>query len=467
MELNAIFEESNAECTAEFDSMILFDSVGQTTKAGGEIFSDYEKNEANAKYATAFGTENKAHGVASFASGAKQQHETDTPYPKDENGNAIIPDDAWRYNEAVGTASTAMGMGNVAFSRASKAFGFRTQTGYPPSAEWVEKRPEIITDGTYPADNVGQAAFAIGADTVAVGNQSIAGGWRAIAYGPHSFALGSPDTYGEMPTQAIGKGAVAIGKGVRASGLRSVAMGVETEASGNCSMALGNGSIASGSYSIALGKTEASGSYAIASGTSKALNSHAIAMGVNCTNESYGSFATGQNNVVDKLDPDKKDVYYGFAANSNNTVRHTASTALGYGNSTSNKYQLVAGRYGKDDTEAYFVVGNGTSASAKKNAFAVHSNGDAIIAGKADISGNCSIKGKLSFGSVDPASIQKTFFKADLMEGVDLVDNMAVTGLGLRGEYDGQLAVSRNNGYCRAYIWLASAWVKIAEVKLN
>lgn len=118
--------------------------VGRTTEAGGEIFNDYEKNEANAKYAAAFGTESKSFGVASFASGAKQQHETDTPYPKDENGNEIIPDDAWRYNEAVGTASTAMGMGNVAFSRASKAFGFRTQTGRPPSEDWFDKRPELI-----------------------------------------------------------------------------------------------------------------------------------------------------------------------------------------------------------------------------------------------------------------------------------------------------------------------------------
>ena len=430
MELNAIFEESNAECAAEFESIILFDSVGRTTEAGGEIFSDYDNNEANAEYAAAFGKESKAHGVASFASGTKKEIESDTPYPVDADGNKIVPDDAWRYNEAVGTASTAMGMGNVAFARASKAFGFRTQTGYPPTEEWFDKRPELV--GGTNTENVGQAAFAIGADTVALENHSIAGGWRAIARGKNSLALGSAENYTETPTEASGYGAVAIGKGAKSSGSRSVAMGIGVKSSGKASTALGENTTASGQGSFAVG--------------------------VGSTASNYTAFTCGENNTASGMNS--------FAGGSATKASNTNSVAIGRGLKTAKSNQAVFGQYNATHSNALLSVGSGSSDTNRKNAFSALDNGNAIIAGTADIGGNCFVKGKLSFGSVDSASIQKTFFKADLMEGVDLVDNMAVTGLGLQGEYDGQLAVSRNNGYCRAYIWLASAWVKIAEVEL-
>lgn len=67
------------------------------------------------------------------------------------SGAEPVTSDGWyapkdlRFNEAYGTGSTASGMGAVAYSRASKSLGYRTQTGYPPSEEIASKRPEVIS----------------------------------------------------------------------------------------------------------------------------------------------------------------------------------------------------------------------------------------------------------------------------------------------------------------------------------
>jgi hypothetical protein len=80
-----------------------------------------------------------------LAAGMKKDAAGD--YFVDEEGNEIIPEDAWRYNESIGTGSTANGMGAVAYSRASKSFGYRTQTGFPPSIDAQNERThyEIYT----------------------------------------------------------------------------------------------------------------------------------------------------------------------------------------------------------------------------------------------------------------------------------------------------------------------------------
>lgn len=112
--------------------------AGRITETNGVIFNDYENNDATGKYSAAFGSKSRATGDGSIAGGMKKDASGD--YPVDENGNEIIPDEAYRSNEAIGTGSMAMGMGAVAYSRASKSFGYRTQTGYPPNAEELAKR---------------------------------------------------------------------------------------------------------------------------------------------------------------------------------------------------------------------------------------------------------------------------------------------------------------------------------------
>lgn len=60
-----------------------------------------------------------------------------------QDGSYLYKSDV-RYTEAHGTGSAAMGQGAVAYSRASKSLGYRTQAGAPSSPELLELRPEAI-----------------------------------------------------------------------------------------------------------------------------------------------------------------------------------------------------------------------------------------------------------------------------------------------------------------------------------
>lgn len=217
-------------------------AAGMATPDGGEIFGDYEHNQAGF-HAAAFGAESKATGAASFAAGSKVGKS---------GASADPPESDWRYNEAIGPSSTAMGRGAVAYSIASKSLGYRTQTGYPPSEEEAAKRPEAVVqtdaDGnvTYPANNVGQAAAAFGSDTAALGNNSFAIGYKTRAYGDRSFAGGTR-------SEAHGVGAFAIGNEVKAMGNASFASGWLTNANGHYSYAFGRGTSANKDYSFAFG----------------------------------------------------------------------------------------------------------------------------------------------------------------------------------------------------------------------
>ena len=163
----------------------------------------------------------------------------------------MAPESEWRYPEAIGSASEANGMGAVAYSRASKSLGYRTQTGYPPSAAYAKERPDAIVkqdeegNKSYPDENEGQAAFAIGADTIAAGNHSFAGGFKAMAYSNNSFAFGNT-------VLAKGYASIAMGREIQAHGENSVAMGYDVQTHGNYSVAMGNGSRANGNYSVAM-----------------------------------------------------------------------------------------------------------------------------------------------------------------------------------------------------------------------
>lgn len=120
----------------------LLNQVGQKTDDGGEIFNDYENNKATAKYASAFGSNNTAAGEASLAGGAKAFASGE--YRLNEEGIEIIPDEAVRYNESIGSGSIALGNGAVAYSKASNSLGYRTQTGYPSSAKDIAKRTHHV-----------------------------------------------------------------------------------------------------------------------------------------------------------------------------------------------------------------------------------------------------------------------------------------------------------------------------------
>lgn len=317
--------------------------AGKKTASGGEIFGDYGNNQAG-ELGSAFGEKSKALGYASMAQGSTifrsgseyitnsdglvyvVSGDCELATSKGEGGYEVItqelleiligysciktsdggfvPASDLRTNESIGTASKASGMGAVAYSRGSKSLGYRTQTGYPPSAEEVAKRKEVLTktdangNVIYPVEHVGQAAVAIGSDTVAVENNSFAGGYKSQALAPQSFAFGGTMYDGTIITRATGQAATAIGSGVVASGFASFATGANTDATGDYSHAEGSGTVASNICSHAEGGgTTASGRAAHAEGElTKAIGDYSHAEGYNT--EASGTHSHTEGNYT-------------------------------------------------------------------------------------------------------------------------------------------------------------------------
>jgi len=143
-----------------------------------------------------------------------------------------------------------------------------------------------------------------------------------------------------------------------ASGSYSVAMGALSKARGTSSTAIGPVSIANGNYSVAIGQraqTNGKASVAIGNQTS-ADGEDAIALG-------YLTEANGKDSIAAG--------YWSIASGNYSVAIGFRNTALGL--------QTKIGKYGKDGTAGdigttegdAFIVGNGTSNSARSNAFRV------------------------------------------------------------------------------------------------
>lgn len=315
------------------------DGEGKRTDAGGVIFNDYENNSADAKYASAFGTESKASGEASIAFGMK----------KDRSGAPELDDPAfqdsdWRYNEAIGQAAVAGGMGAIAFARASKSLGYRTQTGYPPSEEEAAKRPEAVTmkdasgNVVYPADNEGQGAVAIGADTAALGKQSLATGTRSKAYGNSSrssgvdcVATGRASSADGCESVADGECSVAQGYKCKAKGYAVIAQGQENQAAANGSVAQGWGTKACGAASTSGGRETIANGYGSA------------ALGVGNVANGFGQFVIGTHNIIDTAQPNPQ---LAWTNQKNQIGRYVFIVGNGYGSGRSNAHTIDWDGYG-------------------------------------------------------------------------------------------------------------------------
>lgn len=134
-----------------------------------------------------------------------------------------------------------------------------------------------------------------------------------------------------------------------ATGDRVLAIGQSLTMSGNNIIVHGSGSSATGTDSMA------SGYEAKATGTA----AHA-----------FGSTVTASDSNA-------------FAAGWDATASKASSFALGEHVTASSQRQFVIGTYNVDDASSVyaFMIGNGTSSSAKSNAFAVKWTGDALFAG--------------------------------------------------------------------------------------
>ena len=226
-----------------------------------------------------------------------------------------------------------------------------------------------------------------------VGNYSVAEGYNTTASGSHSHAEG-------QITTASGHMSHAEGNGTTASGMDSHAEGNETTASGRMSHAEGSETTASGYYSHAGGyKTTAEGNMSYAEGSETTAIGHL-------------SHAGGNNTI---------------AAGDN---------------------QTTIGKYNVSDITSAFIIGNGTSDSARSNAMKVDFSGNVTVAGDFTNGNGVSLNTLLDRISKAPILI-KQYYSASVEGGSIVCSSNSACG--------GVFYIFQNVGIIRFTITAASS----------
>ena len=225
----------------------------------------------------------------------------------------------------------------------------------------------------------GNSSHAEGSSTIASGSSSHVEGIITIASGEASHAEG-------YNTTASGGDSHAEGNETLASGILSHAEGCSTIASGRSSHAEGEGTTASGNYSHAAGwetlasnfGSHAEGSDTTASGAaSHAEGSSTLASGEDSHTEGNGTRASANTSHAEgfkTLASSKSSHAEGYKTTASGYYSHAAGIVT-----IANYCQTVVGQYNasKGSTDSYtansgyFIVGSGTSDSAKANCFRV------------------------------------------------------------------------------------------------
>ena len=163
----------------------------------------------------------------------------------------------------------------------------------------------------------------------------------------------------------------------------------ESNGAGSWSAVIGGRNKATGAYSCALnGECAATGQYALAQGyRTTASGTGAHAEGYQTTASGSYSHAEGSGTTSSGRDSHAEG-YYTTAINSSAHAEGFGTIASGMYSHASGYYtkasygsQFVVGSYNAENSSSLFIVGNGTSDSARRNMFCVYTNGNAVLAG--------------------------------------------------------------------------------------
>ena len=311
-------------------------AMGYSCIARGSYATAIGKNAlANQANSFAFGGGAKAYGSDSYALGSGAEASGTGSYAFGSVGRDSSGVPTSTPTKSTGTYSMAFGQGALASGSSAVSFGINSTAS-------------------------GNLSTAMGYNTQATGKWSIAMGKDAVASAERSLAIGPPGWFlYEVPTRATGTYSTAVGAGAQASEFLATALGPLSIASGKQSVALGIFAQASGENSL-------SGQFSIASG----LSSFAVGSG-----EASGNYsvALGEDNYADGLGS--------VALGSSSTATGNYATALGrsvaqsYNSLTLGRFNVMSGTTTSwVSTEPLFVIGNGTSTSARSNALTVLKN---------------------------------------------------------------------------------------------
>lgn len=242
----------------------------------------------------------------------------------------------------------------VTFSSAPNS-GSKITVTYTTDSPYVK----VYTFGTRNNEGtIGIYSFAEGDNIVSSGNYSHAEGNSTKAEGLCSHAEG-------QDSNALSSNAHAEGYGTTASGENSHAEGSETEASGRASHAEGYNTTASKYASHAEGYNTTASQY-----EAHAEGSDTTASGQASHSEGWQTSASGLAS---------------HAEGTGTTAEGNYSHASGQGTKARRQSQFVIGEYNVEETGSVaskgtyaFIIGSGTSDSARSNAFSVAWNGNVI-----------------------------------------------------------------------------------------
>jgi hypothetical protein len=222
-------------------------------------------------------------------------------------------------------------------------------------------------------------------------------GYGSTATGAYAVAMGHL-------TAANGDAAVAMGESTGATGIGSTALGSGSRANGLGALALGFNALATGEGAVALGTGHATGrgSYALGLNSAADGGEGATAFGAYALAHGQGSVAAGWSNQA--LGWCSFAMGYQSISNSNLTfamggaVHATGSYSAAFGNCTASNgpCQFVVGKfnvlpyYNQEEnipSIPLFIVGNGTSDTARSNAFVVTWDGHATAQGDVNATG--------------------------------------------------------------------------------
>jgi len=160
-----------------------------------------------------------------------------------------------------------------------------------------------------------------------------------------------------------------------ATGLYAIAQGYKTQATGNYSHSEGWWTKASGQCSVGSGLLSvASGHFSHAEGTrTKATTNNAHSEGDMTTASGRQSHAEGSETVASG--------FCSHAEGANTKATSYYSHSEGLGTIAAGRNQTAMGKYNVKDTTSLLIVGNGSSDTARKNAFKLTSGGKGEFAG--------------------------------------------------------------------------------------
>ena len=350
---------------------------GDATEATGQhSHAEGQNTIASGRNSHAEGYETKAEGAYTHAEGMNTQATGENAHAEGLN------------TRATGTGSHAEGENTQALHRTAHAEGYSTiANGIYSHAEGnlshaIGSNSHAEGDST---EAMGISAHAEGSATGAEGNYSHAEGYGSMSQGENAHAEGyytganSKNSHAEgQETQSNNEGAHAEGVHTIANGIGSHAEGGETTATGSYAHTEGYLTSTTYRYAHAEGrKTVASGESAHAEGeVSTASGTASHAEGQQTTASGRWSHAEGS---VTKAIGDKS-----HAGGRKSEAHGENSFAHGQTVKAKEDNQFVVGKYNADNSNAIFIVGNGTGTAYDDkqyaNAFMVLKDGRAVIA---------------------------------------------------------------------------------------